>query len=619
MKFYTARQVVSFLFAASCCLTAYGECSSATLPKNSDAEQRRREKILLCNASRMFIDWNTTFNALQKRAMKANVTITTILEILSSYKSVDAVRARTDEAILGVHDAMSNTTAALATAHDFMNGIERDFFNAFEGIKHEPHTFTFGHSNLNLRNKDKRVSEVLEMFENIESFLSVCRQNEFKTMATKNVVLDVMEVVDEDSNFTDWGDKRRRRWYESLSHVDSWLRNMESHTSSAKTNIWSYSSTIRNITKADCATILGHSRNSRVTNLPESARNNMFRHLHDIVNENVSSSIKENGCNSIYQEFAAVGIKIGLGSKVVEGKDAVQKLCEKLLDNKTFEENCTTEKTPINWINSRFKTAIPKMVTYLNQTLKCLSFVETVVKNATKYAAESGRRAREALKEVLEKQRSELCDVMTRLGEINRNTSLLMHQVQNEEENSIVERLRAERSSEAAREAADRSASASVYASEAVKMHKETGEAVRGTRRGTRILVRSGKTALSINEKQIHKINGTLVSAFLNITKKENRIALVPCDTQFEFNVTEDLTGALRAIERLASLTNASSALATLNALQQSGKQVVHLARQAKESADAAEQASKAAQKAAEDSKCTPLYLQLFHVLGHDG
>ncbi|CCD18695.1 hypothetical protein, conserved in T. vivax [Trypanosoma vivax Y486] len=194
-----------------------------------------------------------------------------------------------------------------------------------------------------------------------------------------------------------------------------------------------------------------------------------------------------------------------------------------------------------------------------------------------------------------------------------------MQQMQNKNRNATAERGRAERSSETKREAADRSASTSIYASEAVKKRKETGEAVRGTRRGTRILVRSGKTALSINEKQIHKINGTLVSAFLNITKKENRIALVPCDTQFEFNVTEDLTGALRAIERLASLTNASSALAALNALQHSGRQVVHLARQAKESADAAEQASKAAQKAAEDSKCTPLYLQLFHVLGHDG
>ncbi|KAG8339583.1 hypothetical protein ERJ75_001581100 [Trypanosoma vivax] len=110
---------------------------------------------------------------------------------------------------------------------------------------------------------------------------------------------------------------------------------------------------------------------------------------------------------------------------------------------------------------------------------------------ATKLTKETADRAEnytlKALKEVLKKQRSELCDVVTQLVEINRNTSLLMQQAQNAEENATAERLRAERSSEAAREAADRSASASVYASEAVKKRKETGEAVRGTRRATRI------------------------------------------------------------------------------------------------------------------------------------
>ncbi|KAG8339584.1 hypothetical protein ERJ75_001581000 [Trypanosoma vivax] len=122
-----------------------------------------------------------------------------------------------------------------------------------------------------------------------------------------------------------------------------------------------------------------------------------------------------------------------------------------------------------------------------------------------------------------------------------------------------------------------------------------------------------------MNKKGIHGINDTLVSAFHNVTKKKNRIALVPCDTRFEFHITEDLTEALGAIERLASLANASYALAALNALQQSGRQMVRLARQAKENTDTAEQASKAVQKAAEYSKCMPLYLRLFHMLGNDG
>ncbi|KAH8619418.1 hypothetical protein ERJ75_000168100 [Trypanosoma vivax] len=148
--------------------------------------------------------------------------------------------------------------------------------------------------------------------------------------------------------------------------------------------------------------------------------------------------------------------------------------------------------------------------------------------NAAEAAEETEQQARKALKEVLEKQRSELCDVVTKLVEINRNTSSLMQQARSEEENAIAERLRAERSSEAAHEAADVSASASVYVSEAVRKHKETGEAVRATRKATRSLVRSGKAALSMNEKRIKTINDALVSAYHNVTKEENRAPLIP-------------------------------------------------------------------------------------------
>ncbi|KAG8340335.1 hypothetical protein TRVL_08839 [Trypanosoma vivax] len=181
-----------------------------------------------------------------------------------------------------------------------------------------------------------------------------------------------------------------------------------------------------------------------------------------------------------------------------------------------------------------------------------------------------------------------------------------MQQARSGEENAIAERLRAERSSEAAREA-DVSASASVYAFEAVKKHKETGEAVRATRKATRSLVRSGKAALNVNEKRIKTINDALFSAYRNVTKEENRAPLVPCDTKSKFSVTSDLTETLSAIERLASLTNTSYAFAALRGLQQNGRQVKHLKQQVKENADAAEQVCRAAQKAAENSKCMPL------------
>ncbi|KAG8341132.1 hypothetical protein ERJ75_000303700 [Trypanosoma vivax] len=122
-----------------------------------------------------------------------------------------------------------------------------------------------------------------------------------------------------------------------------------------------------------------------------------------------------------------------------------------------------------------------------------------------------------------------------------------------------------------------------------------------------------------MSEKRIKTISDALVSTFHNVTKEENRAPLIPCDTKSKFSVTSDLTEALSAIERLASLTNTSYAFAALRELQQNGRQVKHLAQQAKENADAAEQACRAAQKAAEDSKCAPLYLQPFRVLGHNG
>ncbi|KAH8603570.1 hypothetical protein ERJ75_001803400 [Trypanosoma vivax] len=181
----------------------------------------------------MFVDWNVTFKALQKRAIRANATITTILQNFGSYKSIDATRARAEEAISNVREAMNNTAEALATARDFMNGIERDFFNAFEAIKDKPQAYTFGHSNLHLEDEDKRVSEVLGLFSNFTNFFAECERTAGVRETINSTELRVMRVVDSATNLSNWKAALIDAWKLKLDRVKLWMDDMKNYTNTS--------------------------------------------------------------------------------------------------------------------------------------------------------------------------------------------------------------------------------------------------------------------------------------------------------------------------------------------------------------------------------------------------
>ncbi|KAH8618569.1 hypothetical protein ERJ75_000262400 [Trypanosoma vivax] len=107
-----------------------------------------------------------------------------------------------------------------------MDGIERDFFNAFEGIKHAPHLFVYGHSNLDT-NDGKRISEVLGFFNNITRFFAQC-----KNATGENVTVELleqkmmMEVDNVSTNLSTWEQEQVSLWNSTYAKVDAWLTDM---------------------------------------------------------------------------------------------------------------------------------------------------------------------------------------------------------------------------------------------------------------------------------------------------------------------------------------------------------------------------------------------------------
>ncbi|KAG8340229.1 hypothetical protein TRVL_08942 [Trypanosoma vivax] len=344
---------------------------------------REREEILLCNASRTYIDWNVTFRALRKRALNVNATATTILKNFTIYRNSDNVRKKAQDALEKVKGAVSNTTAALVVADSFMNGIELDFFNAFEAIKGFPQNYIFGHSNMHDEKSKRRISEVQTFFDDIKEFFSRCNAtNNGKAETLESMEKAVMDVVDQAVDLSTWKSERVKEWNETLNQVESWLHDMKNYTGqSSKTNIWNYSVTIWNITRTDCGTIVtGNKGNSSV----EAAYENIIRHLRDIANESFISSVEENGCNETYSHFRTI-LRGGLYNKTYD-KNEIKEMCKKIRNN-TNKKRCTSAKTSLEWIKERFKVAVPKMIENLNYSLMELINAEKVAQEAAKSIA----------------------------------------------------------------------------------------------------------------------------------------------------------------------------------------------------------------------------------------
>ncbi|KAG8340324.1 hypothetical protein TRVL_08847 [Trypanosoma vivax] len=160
------------------------------------------------------------------------------------------------DAISKVVNVLSNTSRALNASRGFMDGIERDFFNAFEAIKDFPDTYFYGHSNLNDKASLKRTSEVLEFFKNISKLYTDCKNESGLNVTVESLERKVMAEVDNVSNnLSTWKDKQVAEWKDSQKNVATWLENIRNYTgspSSGRTNIWQYNVTIWGIIEKDC-------------------------------------------------------------------------------------------------------------------------------------------------------------------------------------------------------------------------------------------------------------------------------------------------------------------------------------------------------------------------------
>ncbi|KAG8340929.1 hypothetical protein TRVL_08239 [Trypanosoma vivax] len=148
MRTNTHSDAARLLLLLCCCM---GTCR-VTCSQNKETwktNRKKREKIFLCGASDLYVRWNVTFSALQKRAENVREAAHKVLDNRQLYKNETETMLVSGDAISKVAHVLSNTSRALNVSCGFMDGTERDFFNAFEAIKGNPEKYFYGHSNQN--------------------------------------------------------------------------------------------------------------------------------------------------------------------------------------------------------------------------------------------------------------------------------------------------------------------------------------------------------------------------------------------------------------------------------------------------------------------------------------
>ncbi|CCD18573.1 hypothetical protein ERJ75_000873900 [Trypanosoma vivax] len=191
------RRIVATFFCLLYCGTLFVADASY---ENVKRDLKNKEKTFICNVSSLLLSWNVTFSALKSRALKVNDTVTMMLNNITIYKNKTLVQEKASEAIGKVRYATGNATAALDARHHLMDGIERDFFNMFEGIKAYRDDYVFGHSNLVSGNK--RVSEVLGIFTNVSWPFAECDGS-----VTESLKMEMKKTLD-DFNLSSLEDQR---------------------------------------------------------------------------------------------------------------------------------------------------------------------------------------------------------------------------------------------------------------------------------------------------------------------------------------------------------------------------------------------------------------------------
>ncbi|KAH8616685.1 hypothetical protein ERJ75_000453800 [Trypanosoma vivax] len=371
LSFASARLLAVLCFVGACHVSF---CDDKQSRKD---ELKRKEKVFLCGVAGLYAKWNVTFGALRKRAEKVDGIAGSILKSISLYKNPDKVKHQANTAIKTVKDVINNTSSALNVNRAFMDGIERDFFSAFEAVKHIPDNYTFGHSN-GMYN-GKRESEILKIFKNVTGLLAEC-----KTIKnSENVWLELSkhEVVLELENFSDllaWEVKRSVEWNTTLENATAWLSDVENSTPyKTTTNIWKHNTTVWDTIKKDCHRVVFELKeDSKVDTIVNSSHMSILRHLTDVANNSSANSLEENGCKEAHKLFRDT--VISNSGKVEVNTSKLKEMCKKL--NETSQNyTCATRRLPIEWLRHRLNVTVPGMIERLNKSLTNLINAEKLV------------------------------------------------------------------------------------------------------------------------------------------------------------------------------------------------------------------------------------------------
>ncbi|CCD20219.1 hypothetical protein, conserved in T. vivax, (fragment), partial [Trypanosoma vivax Y486] len=368
-----------------CVVTRRVTCGQNSKEEAWKTNQKKREKLFLCGASDLYVRWNVTFGALQKRAENVREAAHKMLENRQLYKNETEAVPVANDTISKMAHVLSNTSKALNASRGFMDGTERDFFNAFEAIKDNPEKYVYGHSNLNDNKMSKRTSEVLEFFKNISKLYTDCKNKSGSNVTVESLERKVMAEVDNVSDdLSTWKNKQVAEWKAAEKNVSVWLKSMKNNTensgSGRRTNIWQYDVTIWDIIEKDCNRV--HKTNSSGSSVGEkivnSSRLNILRHLDDIANNaTTESSIMENGCDTMYDLFRQ---HVSIINKTEKEKEtSVNDLCKKFENARQTMKNCTVNRTSLRWIEHRFNETVHEMAKRLNNSLTQLIDVEKKV------------------------------------------------------------------------------------------------------------------------------------------------------------------------------------------------------------------------------------------------
>ncbi|KAH8616198.1 hypothetical protein ERJ75_000503100 [Trypanosoma vivax] len=127
--------------------------------------------------------------------------------------------------------------------------------------------------------------------------------------------------------------------------------------------------------------------------------------------------------------------------------------------------------------------------------------------------------------------------------------------------------------------------------------------------------MKNAAASLLANEEHIRRINDKFTFAVVAVSSRNCGTETDVCSVTVVCNVTSSLEESLREIQNLTALMNITVEKEALTRLSLSEKSVKELVQETSRRANATEAAAAAALNAAEGSECTPLYLQLLHVV----